>query len=116
MAKRDVTPSDRNLSRRPSSEATALHDDSKPDSALEALERTVEDERLRLLKAHSILSCATLAMEVNAESQNKRSPYYPAVIDLAADLLNEAIERLDSVNLQPPLSDMQLFGRRRGSA
>lgn len=116
MAKRNVTLSDRNLSRRHSPNANDPQNDSRPDSALEALEDTVEDERLRLLKARSVLSCITLAMETSADSQDRQSPYYPIVIDLAADLVNEAIERLDSVNLQPPLSDVQLFGRRRGSA
>jgi hypothetical protein len=76
----------------------------------------VENERSRLLKARSVLSCVSLAMATGADGQDTQSPYFPVVIDLAADLVSETIERLDSVNLQPPLSDTQLFGRRRGSA
>jgi hypothetical protein len=116
MAERNVIPPGQNPDHRSSSKATALQIDSKPDSALEALENTVEDERLRLLKARSVLSCISLAMETRADGQNAQSPYFPVAIDLAVDLVSETIERLDSVNLQPPLRDVQLFGRRRGSA
>ena len=116
MAKPDTTLSDQTASRHPSSKAITLQIASKPDSALEALEYTVENERLRLLKAHSVLSCISLAIETSVDGQDTLSPYFPVAIDVAADLVSEAIERLDSVNLQPPLSDMQLFGRHRGHA
>ena len=116
MAKRNVIPSGRNISRHHSPTANDSQSDSRPDSAFEALEDTIEDERLRLLKARSVLSCVTLAMETSVDDRDRQTPCYPVVIDLAADLVDEAIERLDSVNLQPPLSDVQLFGRRRGRA
>lgn len=110
----DANRSDQNTSRRLPSKAIALQTVSKPDSALEALQHTVENERLRLLKARSALNCISLAMETSGDGRNTQSPNFPVVIDLAADLVSEAIERLDSVNLQPPLSDIQLFSRGHG--
>ncbi|PZN31554.1 MAG: hypothetical protein DIU71_09640 [Proteobacteria bacterium] len=80
----------------------------EPPSPLAALEDVIEDERLRLMKAHSILSCATIAMEEG--HLDERGPYYPAIIDLARDLIDETLRRLDSVKLRvflQPLRDAQ---------
>jgi hypothetical protein len=61
------------------------------------LERIVEDERDRLMKAHSILSCVTLAME-NDDGSHKPGPFYPGLIEMAMELLNESIKRLDDLD------------------
>lgn len=61
---------------------------------LEALEDAIEDERVRLMKAHSVLSCITLAMEGD-DGADKDGPHYPSMIEIARDLINESIRRLD---------------------
>jgi len=63
-----------------------------------SLEDAIEDERSRLMRAHSILGCVTLAMEGD-EGANLTRPYYPDLIELARDLVNESINALDSDRL-----------------
>lgn len=65
----------------------------------EALEDAIEDERARLMTAHSVLSCVTLAMEGD-DGGGKDGPYYPGLIGIARDLVNESIKRMDSNKLE----------------
>lgn len=67
---------------------------------LDALEDIVEDERTRLMKAHSILSCAITAME-DADICTGDGPYWPAVIESARDLVDESIKRLEDLDYAP---------------
>jgi hypothetical protein len=72
-----------------------------PDSPapnISVLEKIVEEERSRLVKAHAILNCVVIAMEDDGICAGG-GPYYPAVIESARDLVNESINRLDSVGL-----------------
>lgn len=62
-----------------------------------ALEHAIERERARLMKAHAVLGCVALALD--CDSNQEPHPYYPVVVELARDLVNESINRLDSVNL-----------------
>ena len=62
------------------------------------LEKTVEEERSRLVKAHAILNCVVIAMEDEGICAGG-GPYYPAVIESATALVNESINRLDGVGL-----------------
>ncbi len=64
-----------------------------------ALEEIIEEERARLMKARSILGCVMLAMEGNDEGPCELD--FPDIIELARSLINESINRLDSVNLRP---------------
>lgn len=63
---------------------------------LDALEETIEDERTRLMIAHSLLNCAAIAMEAEDVCTGD-SPHYPSIVELARDLINRSINRLDSV-------------------
>lgn len=72
----------------------------KPAPNLEILEDTVEEERLRLMKAHSILSCAITAME-GEDICTGDGPYWPAVIESVRDLINESIRRLEDLDYSP---------------
>lgn len=74
---------------------------STPDSPSlpEDLEEAIEDERSRLMRAHSILGCITLALEGD-DGVGPNRPYYPDLIELARDLVNESINGLDSNKLR----------------
>ena len=67
---------------------------------LQSLEDIVEDERARLMKAHSILSCVVTAMEDDAVC-SADGPYWPSVIESARDLVNESIRRLEDLDYSP---------------
>lgn len=67
---------------------------------LEALEDIVEEERTRLMKAHSILSCVITAME-DEDACTDDGPYWPAAIETACDLVNESIRRLEDLDYSP---------------
>ena len=64
------------------------------------LEDIIEAERTRLMKAHSILSCAMTGME-DEDISPSDGPYWPAVIETACDLLNESIRRLEDLDYSP---------------
>jgi hypothetical protein len=67
---------------------------------LQSLEDIIEDERARLMKAHSILSCVVAAMEDDAAC-SVDAPYWPSVIESALDLLDESIRRLEDLDYSP---------------
>jgi hypothetical protein len=67
---------------------------------LNALEDLIEAERARLMTAHSIMSCVAVAMEAE-EVGSGHGPYYPGLIELARDLVNESIGRLDTLAVAP---------------
>lgn len=46
------------------------------------------------MQVHSLLSCIALAMD-NDDGSDKVGPYYPGLIEIARDLVNESIGRLD---------------------
>jgi hypothetical protein len=79
--------------------------DSVLDGLPENLEEAIEDERARLMKAHSILGCITLAMEGD-DSASAAKPYYPDLIELVRELVNESINGLEAGKLE------RLFGLR----
>lgn len=69
----------------------------------EAIEDAIEEERSRLMRAETILQCVLVAMNDNDgfgdDDRDVDGPHYPTMIELARDLLNLSIRRLDSVNL-----------------
>jgi hypothetical protein len=81
---------------------------------LEAIER----ERARLMTADSLLGCIAIAMQ-GADGETGRSPYFPDLVELARELVNEAINGLDTAQLNRALSGgaARMRGRRaRGSS
>ena len=63
----------------------------------ETLENAIEDERARLMTIHSLLGCIAIAMRV--ERGNPGAPHYLTLVEMARDLLDESILRLDSLAL-----------------
>ena len=61
------------------------------------LENTIEDERARLMTVHSLLGCIAIAMRV--ELGNPGAPHYLTLVEMARDLLDESILRLDALAL-----------------
>lgn len=66
--------------------------------SLDDLEDGIEEERARLMQAHSILSCVAIAMDAEEVSPGE-GPHYPTLIEKACDLINESISRLDTIHL-----------------
>ena len=83
----------------PSRNRPTISDRNKAIGNRSALEDIIEEERTRLMKARSILGCVALAMEGNDEGSCELD--FPDIIELAGSLINESINRLDSVNLRP---------------
>jgi len=54
----------------------------------------IDDERMRLMKAHSILQCVAIAMEAEQVCASD-GPYWPSVIESALEMINESLRRLD---------------------
>ncbi len=71
---------------------------------LSPFEHAVDSERMRLMKAHSLLQCIGLALEStgSAEPIGASGPYFPDVVGLASDLVRASINRLDLVLLRSP--------------
>ena len=67
-------------------------------ATFDALEDAIDEERGRLMRAHSLLNCIAIAMDAEDISPGS-GPHYPTLIETARDLVNESINRLDSVNL-----------------
>lgn len=78
----------------------------------ETLEGAIERERARLMRADSVLGCASLALEYG-DNADPRRPYYSDVVDLARELVSESALRLDSVNLRPLMHRRQKLRARR---
>ena len=100
MADRDNTSKarpGRNPAAAKAQSASSLPKPAKAVPTLEHLENIVEDERARLMKAHSILSCVVMAME-EEQLCTGDGPYWPSVIESARDLVDESIRRLDSLD------------------
>lgn len=56
----------------------------------------IEVERSRMMRAYSVLECAIMAME-SEEPPYRKGPYYPGLMELARDLIDESIRRLDLI-------------------
>ena len=82
--------------RAPSARKRRSRAQAKPLAAgeLERWKSLVEEERGRLMKAHSILSCVIAAMEAEDLPANE-GPYWPAVIESACELIDASIRRLE---------------------
>lgn len=63
------------------------------------VEDLIEEERERLMRAHSVLDCVLVAMD-DDDSMPTHGPHYPSLIEIARDMVNESIGQLDATNLQ----------------
>ena len=79
---------------------TATEDELTP--SVHPLTQIIEGERARLMRVHSVLSCLTLAMDhMDYDESDPRGPDCPLVIEIVRDLVQESIDRLDSVHVDP---------------
>lgn len=71
-----------------------------------SLANAVDDERIRLMKLHSLVQCIGLALETvgPVEPIGASGPYFPDVVALASDLARESINRLEKLHtdVSPP--------------
>lgn len=65
----------------------------------EPVEDLIEEERERLMRAHSVLDCTLISMNED-DSMPTDGPHYPSLIEIARDLVDESIRQLDATNLQ----------------
>jgi hypothetical protein len=78
------------------------------------LDEVIEAERAVLMKADAVLNCLALAMDYD-DGSNIPRPYYGIIVELARDLVNDSITRLDSVNLGAALRGRQATRSKKGS-
>lgn len=93
MAKRNSVSASRSVDEVRGAPIAPVSGWSLPDAVTELLER----ERLRMMRACTILQCVTAAME-QPELPEQR-PYYSNAIEVACDLIDEAVRRLDRVRV-----------------
>jgi hypothetical protein len=62
----------------------------------QARDEIIENERIRLMKAHAILGCVQRALESDGMCTGV-GPYWPAAIEAVGELINETIRRLEDL-------------------
>lgn len=67
-----------------------------------ALDEAIEAERSVLMKADAVLNCLALAMDYD-DGSNIPRPYYAIIVELARDLVNDSIGRLETRSLEAHL-------------
>lgn len=72
--------------------------------AQQLLERLIEAERAKLLQAHAVMTCLR---EVLLYADGDDAVIYAEAANAAAVLVNDAIEQLDSVRLQPAIEALR---------
>ena len=70
---------------------------SRPPASLRDI---IEVERVRLLRAHSVLGCTSIALDYD-DGLDPRQPDYAHVVDVVRDMILETTIRLDLANLGP---------------
>jgi hypothetical protein len=67
------------------------------------LQQAIEAERTQLLQAHAVIHCL---YEVLLHAEGDDAIYYAEAAYVAANLIDESVERLDSVRLRPLMHDL----------
>ena len=62
------------------------------------LQQRIETQRMQLLQAHSVLVCQ---YEVLLHAEGEDAVVYAEAAHLAANVINNAVEQLDSVHIAP---------------
>lgn len=78
------------------------HSDS---SRISALMGAIEDERERLMTVESLLACVLAAME-SYDAGDPDGPYYPGALEIAREILNESLDKLDATRLKPLILEL----------
>lgn len=78
--------------------------------AAQRLSDYIDDERLRLMRAISLLDTVRLAMEAMERDRvfAQGEPLLSDVLPIARDAVNETINRLDSIKLRPLIERVDL--------
>jgi hypothetical protein len=67
------------------------------------LEQTIEEQRALLLQAHGVLTCL---YQVLLYAEGEDTANYAQAAHAAASLVDEAIEKLDSVRIKPLIAEL----------
>jgi hypothetical protein len=70
---------------------------------LNFLQQAIEAERTQLLQAHAVVHCL---YEVLLHAEGDDAIYHAEAAHVAANLIDESVERLDSVRLRPLMHDL----------
>jgi hypothetical protein len=81
-------------------DSTTDKDEDRNSDPPASLREIIESERVRLLKAHSVLSCTSIALDYDDGSDPHR-PDYAHVVDVVRDMIQETTARLDLAKLAP---------------
>lgn len=112
MAKRQsTTKSTKRRSHRPHSAAKV---EAGSESLFNALEEAIEEERSRLGRADMVLECLCLALMYAEEDPTARTPDFSDVARVAQELVNKAINNLDSVQIGPLIDRVTGTGKGKG--
>ena len=95
-----------------SSVPLGLEADGQDAPPTQSLSRIIEGERSRLTTAQSVLSCVREALAA-AEDREQMPCGYADVVNIAQQLVREAVHRLDSVFVKPFLDGLSSPPRRR---
>jgi hypothetical protein len=68
--------------------------ESDDNSLVSPLEAAIEEERLRLMLADSVLGCLQIALDPEAIRVTP-VPYFPEVLELARKFINKSVRRLE---------------------
>ena len=110
-SKSQVRPS-RNRAKPTASSTSTDSDSHMTRVAAATFEGAIEAERERLMSAEAVLHCVVIAMD-EIDAGDTRAPHYQSVVDLARGLVQQSIDRLDSVWMRSRGEDVGV-GREYG--
>jgi hypothetical protein len=72
----------------------AQPDDTEEECLIDPLEKALEDERMRLMLANSVLGCLQIALDPEAVTITP-AIYFPEVLELARQFINKSVTQLE---------------------
>lgn len=112
MAKRQSTT--KSTKRRSHRTHSAAKVDARSEPLFNALVEAIEEERSRLGRADVVLECLCLALMYVEEDPTARTPDFSDVARVAQELVNSAINNLDSVQIGPLIERVAASGKSKG--
>lgn len=107
MAKRSSRPFQKNLTPPALNRRKGRRYPRRNNSVPEALIEAIEEERAKLMKAHSFLECLLISLTYPPEDR-REGPYFPDVAETVRDLVEEALLGLDAVSLHKAINDRKV--------
>jgi hypothetical protein len=108
MANPDFTTSPHNAC--PQYTSSVDHNREEGAWLISPLEKALEEERERLMLANSMLGCIQIALDPEAITVTP-VVYYPEVLDLARQLINRSVRRLEYEEIRRLLHEPKGGGR-----